>query len=407
MKCRNCNTQLKHQLIDLGYAPPSNAYLEEEALSKPEITLPLRVAVCENCWLVQTEDYSKADELFDSEYAYFSSTSKSWLNHAKLYCERVRDELDLGGDSFVVEIASNDGYLLKNFVEYGVPCLGIEPTESTAAASEKIGVPVVREFFGKELATRLVEEGRHADLIIGNNVYAHVPDIKDFTNGMKKLLKPNGVITLEFPHLLQLLQQSQFDTIYHEHFSYLSLGVVRRIFEAAGLRVWNVDKINTHGGSLRIYGCHENASFVTTTACEELYRQELDCGLEKLQTYANFQHKANKIKNDLISFLIDQKRLGKKVVAYGAAAKGNTLVNYAGIKSDLISVVYDAAQSKQGRFLPGSHIPIEAPEKLDLSTVDYVIVFPWNIISEIKEYFSSRIGPKTKLVTAVPELKIH
>ena len=256
MKCRHCGALLEHNFIDLGFAPPSNAYLQAEQLSRPEVHFPLRVKVCDQCWLVQTEDYASADELFSADYAYFSATSSSWVDHAARYADMITDRLRLGPDSFVIEIASNDGYLLKNFVAKGIPCLGIEPTESTATAAEAVGVPVMQEFFGEALGLQLVANGQQADLIAGNNVYAHVPDINDFTRGLAAALKPEGTITLEFPHLLPLIEHTQFDTIYHEHFSYLSLTAVTSIFTAAGLRIWDVERLPTHGGSLRVYGCH-------------------------------------------------------------------------------------------------------------------------------------------------------
>ena len=385
MNCRHCNKYLKHTFLDLGNAPPSNAYLSKAELNQPEIYYPLKIKVCDQCWLVQTEDYADADTFFTSDYAYFSSTSSSFLSHAKDFSNKIIKDLDLNENSHVIEVASNDGYLLKNFVEKKIPCLGIEPTISTADAAEKLNIPVIRNFFGEALGKQLSNEGKKADLIIGNNVYAHVPHINDFTKGLKSLLKIEGTITLEFPHLMNLINQSQFDTIYHEHFSYLSLNVVNNIFSTLGLRVYHVEKIPTHGGSLRIYGCHENDKRRTKKTVKILLEEETSCKLQKLETYLNFQHKVNKIKDELNLFLIDKKKNGKKVVAYGAAAKGNTLLNYAGIKPDLISVVFDASESKQGQYMPGSHIPIQDPKKIDNFEPDYVIIFPWNIYKEIKD----------------------
>lgn len=406
MKCRHCQNSLQHTFLDLGFAPPSNAYLTSDDLNRPEKYFPLKVMVCEHCWLVQTEDYAQADELFSADYAYFSSTSSSWLDHAKGYVQRVVSQLSLNQNSLVIEVASNDGYLLRNFVSRGIPCLGIEPTASTAAAAEKLGIPVLREFFGEQLGKRLAADGMRADLVAGNNVYAHVPDINDFTRGLKAVLKPGGTITLEFPHLMRLIEHKQFDTVYHEHFSYLSLHTVRRIFSFAGLRIWNVEELSTHGGSLRIYGCHATDSRLTSDAVEEILAAEFGRGLQDLGTYQNFQAAADKVKDDLISFLVEQKRSGKKVAAYGAAAKGNTLLNYAGIKPDLLSFVCDAAAAKQGKFMPGSHIPILHPSVLLERQPDYVVILPWNISEEVirtNDYIRQWGG---QFVIAVPQLGV-
>lgn len=332
MNCRHCGTPLNNVFLDLGFAPPSNAYLKAEDLAKPELYFPLKLYVCTNCWLVQTEDYASADELFTGDYAYFSSISQSWLDHAARYSEKIIERLKLNSTSFVMEIASNDGYLLRNFVKADIPCLGIEPTECTAEAACKIGIPVLREFFGEKLANRLSQEGKKADLIIGNNVYAHVPDINDFTKGLKEILKPGGTVTLEFPHLMQLVDKVQFDTVYHEHYSYLSLYTANRIFEMAGLRIFDVEKLPTHGGSLRIYGCHCEDPRPRTTSVQDLLNEERKQGLRELATYGNFQQQVDKVKDGLLSFLIEQKRSGKRIAAYGAAAKGNTLLNYAGVR---------------------------------------------------------------------------
>ena len=406
MKCRHCSSVLSHTFLDLGFAPPSNAYLTKEDLTKPEKYYPLKVMVCDKCWLVQTEDYAQADELFDSEYAYFSSTSTGWLEHAKRYAEKMIQELGLNENSLVIEVASNDGYLLKNFVEKQIPCLGIEPTASTARAAQKLDIPVLQEFFGEKLGQRLSREGRQADLIAGNNVYAHVPDINDFTRGLKAALKPNGIITLEFPHLMRLIEFSQFDTIYHEHFSYLSLYTVSQIFKAAGLRIWNVEELPTHGGSLRIFGCHESDVFQSLPTVQAILEEEKKRGLQDLSLYEAFQEKANVIKDGFLEFLIAQKKLGKKVVAYGAAAKGNTLLNYAGVKPDLLSYVCDAAVAKQGKYMPGSHIPILNPEALFGERLDYLVILPWNIALEVSEQNLQLQSSGVRFVTAVPMLKI-
>lgn len=406
MNCRHCKRPLTHKFIDLGFAPPSNAYLTETDLYRPEKYFPLRVMVCDACWLVQTEDYAQADELFSADYAYFSSTSASWLAHAARYAAKMIEMLNLDQNSFVLEIAANDGYLLKNFVAAGIPCLGIEPTASTAAPAEKLGIPILREFFGEALGKRLASEGKQADLIVGNNVYAHVPDINDFTRGLKAALKPGGTITLEFPHLMQLIEHCQFDTIYHEHFSYLSLYTVKRIFESAGLRVFDVEELPTHGGSLRVYGCHTEDERKETSAVATLLAAEHRRGLQTLTPYVSFQARAEGIKDDLLEFLIEQKRAGKKVAAYGAAAKGNTLLNFAGIKPDLLPFVCDAAPAKQGKYLPGSHIPIRAPSALMDFAPDYLLILPWNIADEVRAQNAALAERGTQFVTAVPRLTI-
>ncbi|WP_404375905.1 methyltransferase domain-containing protein [Vreelandella aquamarina] len=405
MNCRHCAASLSHTFLDLGFAPPSNAYLTVADLAKPEKYFPLRVKVCDHCWLVQTEDHAQANELFNPDYAYFSSTSSGWLAHAEQYAAQISNELNLNADSLVIEVASNDGYLLKNFVAMRIPCFGIEPTDSTATAAEEKGIPVLREFFGEALGKQLAREGRQADLIIGNNVYAHVPDINDFTRGLKSVLKPSGTITLEFPHLMRLLEHCQFDTIYHEHYSYLSLSTVNRIFKAAGLRIWKVEELDTHGGSLRIYGCHDEDDRADHQSVAAMLQLESSRGLQQLDTYLDFQSRANKIKDDLLYFLIKQKREGKKVAAYGAAAKGNTLLNYAGVKPDLLPLVFDVAVSKQGKFMPGSHIPILAPEKVLDSQIDYLLILPWNISGEVRQQNSAIQERGTEFFIAVPELR--
>jgi SAM-dependent methyltransferase len=406
MKCRHCTVELTHTFLDLGYAPPSNAYLTESDLSKPESYYPLKVMVCDQCWLVQTEDYTEAGDLFNADYAYFSSTSAGWLTHSAHYAEKVISEFALDSSSLVIEVASNDGYLLKNFVAAGIPCLGIEPTASTAAAAENIGVPVLREFFGEDLAERLRREGKQADLIVGNNVYAHVPDINDFTRGLKAALKKGGTITLEFPHLMQLIRHTQFDTIYHEHFSYLSLYAVSRIFEKAGLKVWNIEELSTHGGSLRVYGCHQNDCRPVSRSVKSMLERESKSGLQCLSTYYGFQIAVDRIKDELLLFLLDQKKQNKLVAAYGAAAKGNTLLNYSGVKNDLLKFVCDAAAAKQGKYLPGSHIPIFSPEEIVVNKPDFLLILPWNIAQEVREQNSSIRDWGGKFVTAVPTLEI-
>jgi hypothetical protein len=397
---------LVQKVLDLGSAPPSNAYLTAKNLRGPETGYPLVIRVCHSCWLVQTEDYAAAAELFDAHYAYFSSTSTSWLEHASCYCRHITARLGLTSASRVIEVASNDGYLLRNFVAAGIPCLGIEPTASTAEAAEAIGIPVLREFFTEALGRRLASGGQQADLIIGNNVFAHVPAINDFTLGLKATLKPSGTITLEFPHLMRMFEQNQFDTVYHEHFSYFTLHTVQRIFAAAGLRVWDVDELPTHGGSIRVYGCHAEDPRPEAPAVAALVAEEVRRGLQSPAGYEGFQAKANRIKDDLLFFLIQQKRAGKTVAAYGAAAKGNTLLNYAGVKPDLMPFVCDAAPSKQGKWMPGSHIPILPPSALTERRPDFLLILPWNIAAEVRQQNIALERLGTRFVTAIPELTV-
>lgn len=406
MNCRHCDHPLEHVFLDLGFAPPSNAYLSQADLNKSERAYPLKLFVCEHCWLVQTEDYAQADDLFSNDYAYFSSVSQSWLAHAARYTDMITKRLGLSRDSHVIEVASNDGYLLKNFVAAGIPCLGIEPTASTAVAAEKLGIPIRREFFGQQLALRLVAEGKQADLILGNNVYAHVPDINCFTTGLKTALKPGGTITLEFPHLMRLLEQTQFDTVYHEHFSYLSLYSVSQIFARAGLRVCDVEELPTHGGSLRVYGCHAEDGRQTADAVPALLAEEARREMLSLEIYQTFQLCAERLKDDLLLFLIEQKRAGKRVAAYGAAAKGCTLLNYAGVKPDLLPYVCDAAPSKQGKYLPGTHIPILHPDELRERKPDIVLILPWNIQTEVIQQTVHIREWGGKFAVAVPSITV-
>ena len=400
--CRHCSALLSIRFLDLGFAPPSNAYLNPEDLKKPEVTFPLRLLVCGNCRLVQTEDFAVADALFTDDYAYFSSTSKGWMDHAAHYVDTVIEQLGIGSHSHVMEIASNDGYLLKNFVAKGISCVGVEPTESTAAAARAQGIPVVQEFFGMNLASSLEQ----ADLIIGNNVYAHVPDINDFTAALKATLKPQGVITLEFPHLMRLVELRQFDTVYHEHFSYLSLLVVDQIFKASGLRIFDVQELPTHGGSLRVYGCHDEAAHSQVESVASLMDQERASGMDCDKFYLTFQSQADDVKNDFLRFLLQAKADGKSVAGYGAAAKGNTLMNYAGVGPDLLPFVCDAAAAKIGKLMPGSHIPILAPAALRENRPDYLAILPWNIAEEVKAQCRDLAELGTKFVTAVPKLEV-
>ena len=406
MKCRNCNAFLKSNFLDLGFAPVSNGYLSFQDLELSEKYFPLVVKICTKCWLVQTVDYIRKEELFKKDYAYLSGTSKSWREHVSSYVEKMITTLNLSGESFVLELASNDGSLLEILLSNGVPCLGIEPTENTALLARQKNIPVLVDFFGEKIALEMSRNYPLADLVIGNNVFAHVPDIHDFTIGISKILKKDGVVTLEFPHLLQLLLNTQFDTVYHEHYSYLSLNVVKDIFEKSNLRIWNVEEIETHGGSLRVFGCHENSSRQATSAVQRLLKLEKENALEQIETYSGFQSKAEKIKDDLLLFLIEQKRLGKTVIGYGAAAKGNTLLNYAGIKSDLIPFIVDNSFSKQNKFMPGSHIPIVPPTVLETSEFDYILILPWNIAEEIKEQ-NQWLADKGKVfLKAIPTLSV-
>ena len=408
MKCRHCSTELKLTLVDLGSAPPSNAYLTERTLKSPEKWFPLRVLVCEHCWLVQTEDFAMAHELFDSEYAYFSGFSSSWLTHAECYVAGMVVRFGLNNSSHVVEVAANDGYLLQYVKAHGIPCTGVEPTASTAASARAKGIPIVEDFFGVPLAESLIEQGKQADLTAANNVLAHVPDINDFVSGFALLLKPQGVATFEFPHLLKMIAENQFDTIYHEHFSYLSLTAVVRIFSANGLSVFDVEEHPTHGGSLRVFAQRGDTGLHSCSAkVGELLQCEAQVGMTTCDYYAGFQSRADKVKNDFMTFLLEAKRQGKSVAAYGAAAKGNTLMNYAGARPDLISYVVDRSPAKQGKYMPGSRIPIVHEDQLAVSKPDYVIILPWNLKIEITRQLDYIRAWNGQFVTAIPELKIE
>lgn len=407
MKCRHCQHPLELTFVDLGSAPPSNAYLTKDALQAPEKWFPLRVLVCDQCWLVQTEDFSNAEELFDSHYAYFSGFSTSWLEHSKEYVRDVIERFELTASHHVVEVAANDGYLLQYVKAAGVPCLGVEPTASTAAAAREKGIDVVERFFGVELAEELNSQGKSADLTAANNVLAHVPDINDFVKGFSVLLKENGVATFEFPHLVRLVQERQFDTIYHEHFSYLSLTAVKTIFEANGLSVFDVQQLTTHGGSLRVFAQRsDTGQHAIGVNVARLLGEESDLGMSKPEFYLGFQQRTNEVKDEFIRFLIDAKKAGKKVAAYGAAAKGNTLLNYAGVRPDLIDFVVDRNPAKQTKCMPGSRIPIVDEDQLRLKQPDYVVVLPWNLLDEISEQLSYIREWNAQLVSAIPSLRI-
>ena len=402
MKCRFCNTELKYEFIDLLNSPPSNSYLTTEQLNEPEVYYPLKIFVCDTCFLVQVDEYKKSDEIFNSEYAYFSSVSTSWLKHSREYVDMITERLNLTEKSHVVEIASNDGYLLQYFVEKRIPCLGIEPAASTAKIAKERGVDVKEDFFGVKLAETL----NKADLILGNNVLAHVPDINDFVRGLKIVLKPDGTITMEFPHLLNLIKFNQFDTIYHEHFSYLSLFTVKKIFSENGLKIYDVEELVTHGGSLRIYACHADRNFSVRKNVENILVKEKTENIDNINGYRGIQKNAEQIKLNFLRFLINAKNEGKKVVAYGAAAKGNTLLNFCGIKNDLIQFVVDAAPSKQNKFLPGSHVPIVKEDELKKNKPDYIIIFPWNIRNEIINQLEYVKEWNCKFVLTIPALEI-
>jgi len=402
MKCRHCGKELQHVFVDLYNSPPSNSYLTKEQLNEPEILYPLKLYVCEHCFLVQIDEYKKSTEIFNSEYAYFSSYSTSWLEHAKKYVDKITEKLNLDGSSFVVEIASNDGYLLQYFKEKNIPCLGIEPTASTAKAAREKGIEVLETFFNAAMAKTL----KKADLILGNNVLAHVPDINDFVAGLKIALNPGGTITMEFPHLLNLINFNQFDTIYHEHFSYLSLITVQKIFNSQGLKIYNVEELPTHGGSLRIYAAHnENTLLAVDESVNNVLEKEKTAGLDTVEGYRGFEKKVKKIKWDFLEFLIKTGKEGKKIAAYGAAAKGNTFLNYCGVKSDIIDFVVDASPHKQGKYMPLSHIPIVCEDVLKREKPDYIIILPWNLSDEIVRQLSYIGTWGAKLITAIPETR--
>jgi 2-polyprenyl-3-methyl-5-hydroxy-6-metoxy-1,4-benzoquinol methylase len=407
MKCRHCGSELKLPLVDLGSAPPSNAYLTEQTLHAPEKWFPLRVLVCEHCWLAQNQDFAQVNELFDAEYAYFSGFSSSWLAHSERFVADMAARFDLTTDSHVVEVAANDGYLLQYVKARNIPCTGVEPTASTAAAARAKGIPIVEDFFGLCLAQELAAQGKQADFTAANNVLAHVSDINDFVAGFTKVLKPHGVSTFEFPHLLKLVAENQFDTIYHEHFSYLSLTAVNRIFSANGLTVFDVEEHPTHGGSLRVFAQRSDTGQEPYSArVDELLRREAQAGMLSFSYYTGFQARTDLVKHDFLVFLLEAKRQGKTVAAYGAAAKGNTLMNYAGIRPDLMSFVVDRNPAKQGKYMPGSRIPIVNEEALQDAKPDYVVILPWNLKAEVMNQLAYIQNWGGKFVIAVPKLEV-
>lgn len=406
MNCRHCDAPLEQVFIDLEHQPASNDYLSAQKLTENEVYAPLKILVCNECWLVQLPAQHRSDELFTKDYAYFSSVSTSWVSHAERYVAAMIERFKLTEKDWVVEIASNDGYLLQFVKALGIPCTGIEPTASTAAAARTKGIESIEHFFGAEFARNLVAERGHAKHTAANNVLAHVPDINDFVEGFSILLAPDGVSTFEFPHLKNLVDECQFDTIYHEHYSYLSLTAVQRIFASKGLRVFDVEQIPTHGGSLRVFACHEGAYLETQPNVARVLAEEDAVGTTTRPYYETLSARAGKIKLDLLDFLVEQKKSGKMVAAYGAAAKGNTLLNYAGVRSDLMAFVCDAAPSKQDHYMPGSHIPILHPDEMYGRKPDYVFILPWNLRKEITSAHAGISEWGGKFVVAIPSLKV-
>jgi SAM-dependent methyltransferase len=408
VKCRHCGNPLHLPFLDLGSAPPSNAYLSAQALLTPETWFPLRLMVCEVCWLVQTEDHAGREALFTEDYAYFSSFSSSWLAHAQAYVQAMHGRLGLTAQNCVVEVAANDGYLLQYVQAAGIPCYGVEPTASTARAARAKGIETVERFFGVALAEELAAAGRQADLTVANNVLAHVPDINDFVAGFTRLLKPQGVATFEFPHLLRMVQGCQFDTAYHEHYSYLSLTAVSRIFAANGLAVFDVEELSTHGGSLRVFAQRlDGGHRPVESAVDALLAVEREAGMLSPKFYGEFQLQPSRIVRELLSFLIVQANAGRKVVAYGAAAKGNTLLNFAGVRPHLLPYVVDKNPAKQDKFLPGSRIAVVDEAHLRADQPDYVLILPWNLKIEVMDQLAYVRAWRGQFVTAVPEISIE
>jgi SAM-dependent methyltransferase len=405
--CRFCGEALRFTFVDLGMSPLCESYLSPDQLNQMEPFYPLHVFVCENCFLVQLQEYVTPEHIF-TEYAYFSSYADSWLKHAENYTNLVTERFQLNANSFVVEVASNDGYLLQYFVQKNIPVLGIEPAKNVAKVAVEKGVPTLTEFFGEQLARQLCEKGQQADLIAGNNVLAQVPDLNDFVSGLKTLLKPTGVITIEFPHLMQLMEQNQFDTIYHEHFSYFSFITAEKIFAAHGIQLFDVEELPTHGGSLRIYGRHmENTDLAVTARAREMHDREINAGFTDMQHYAAFDQQVKETKRKLLNFLIETRRAGKSIVGYGAPGKGNTLLNYCGIRADFIEYTVDRNPYKQGKFLPGTHIPIYVPQKIWETKPDYVFILPWNFKDEIMSQMAGIREWGGRFVVPIPEVTVY
>ena len=405
--CRFCGEELRHTFVNLGLSPMANSYLKEEQLYEMEPFYPLHVYVCEACHLVQLPVFQSPEDIF-GDYAYFSSYSESWLKHAKDYTELMIERFGFNSNNQVVEIASNDGYLLQYFKEKAIPILGIEPAKNVARAAQDGGIPTIVKFFGVQTAKELANEKKSADLLIGNNVLAHVPDLNDFVKGMKILLKPNGMITMEFPHLMRLMEENQFDTIYHEHFSYFSFITVKRVFASHGLDIFDVEELPTHGGSLRIYACHTNdESKPVGKQVDDLLNREEEAGFSTLQHHLVFNEKVKEIKQNILDFMIKAKRNGKSISGYGAPAKGNTLLNYCGIRTDFIDYTVDRSPHKQGHFLPGTRIPIYHPDKVHESRPDYLVILPWNLKDEIMGQMSYIRDWGAQFVTLIPEVKTY
>lgn len=406
-QCLFCSTELRHTFVDLGMSPPCESYRQPKQRNEMEPFYPLHVYICEKCYLVQLQEYINPENIF-SNYAYFSSYSDSWLQHAKNYVDMIIERFQLHDQSQVVEIASNDGYLLQNFVAKGIPTLGVEPAANIAKVAIKKGIPTVVKFFGEQTARELVENRLHADLLVGNNVLAHTPYLNDFVKGMKIILKPHGIITMEFPHLMRLMEENQFDTIYHEHFSYFSFITVENIFAAQGLKIFDVQELPTHGGSLRIYACHQdNLSQSVNTNIIELRDREEAAGFTRLETYLSFGEQVKETKRKLLDFLIQTKREGKSIAGYGAPGKGNTLLNYCGIRTDFIDYTVDRSPYKQGLFLPGTHIPIFHPDKIPETKPDYVLILPWNLKEEIMTQMAHIRTWGGQFVVPIPEVRIY
>ena len=407
MKCRFCSKNIDKVFIDLGSTAISNAFLTEEDINKKESIYPLKVLVCDNCFLVQVDEYQSKEEIFSADYVYFSSVSHYWLEHSKKYVEKVVPRFNLNSKSLVVEIASNDGYLLQYFKEKNIPVLGVEPTNSTAQIAIKKGINTTIEFFDENLAVKLAEKAK-ADLILGNNVLAHVPGLNSFVRGLKILLKPEGVMTFEFPHLMKLIEKTEFDTIYQEHFSYFSFFFIIKLFEFHGFEIFDVDELETHGGSLRIYAKHrENEAQPISANVTNLLNKELAADVNKISSYIGFQEKAEDVKFKFLSYVINERMKGKKIIAFGAAAKGNTFLNYCGIKPDIIEVVVDDTPSKQGKYLPQSHIPVVSRDYFKDNKPDIIIILPWNFKKEIIEKLAFTKEWGAKLITYIPEIEIH
>ncbi|WP_132985500.1 class I SAM-dependent methyltransferase [Luteimonas terricola] len=406
MRCRLCSAPLRDVFLDLGSAPPSNAYLTAETLTAPETWFPLKLFTCRACFLVQVDEVQSHEALFPADYAYFSSYSSSWLEHARGFVDAATNRLGLGHESLVLEVASNDGYLLQYVADKGIPCVGIEPTSGTAAVSRGRGIETIEAFFGQALARELAGERGGAELIVANNVLAHVPDLNDFIAGLAIMLAQQGSLSIEFPHLQRLIEERQFDTVYHEHFSYFSLHTVLNALVQHGLRIWDVERLTTHGGSLRVWAAHDSSAFEQQPSVEAILNVERAAGMLAMDYYRGFQAQADEVKNDLLAFLLEKRRLGRKVAGYGAAAKGNTLLNYAGVRPDLLPYVVDASPHKQGRFLPGSRIPVVSEARIRETQPDYVVILPWNLRDEITAQLAYIREWNGKFLTVIPKLQM-